>query len=115
MALIHSTTVRNGANGDEVMSHTIKCLTPTELEAVVKSVGMFEPGKHDPLDILTSLETCVNVYRLTAFADKLLEAFKTYSGSPDIVTGCWQCWKFDLINESYPLTRSTIEMLVTHL
>ena len=58
MARIHSTTVRNGANGDEVMSHTIKCLTPTELEAVVKSVGQFELG---------ILETCVNIYRLTDF------------------------------------------------
>ena len=67
MAPIHSTTVRNGASGDEMMSHTIKCFTPSVLEAVGKSVGKYEPGRHKPLEFLTSLETCVNIYRLTDF------------------------------------------------
>ena len=49
------------------MSHSIKRLTPSELEDVVKSVRKFEPGRQDPLEFLTSLETCVNVYRLTDF------------------------------------------------
>ena len=64
MAPIHSTSVSNRASGDEVMSHTIKCLTPSEIEAVVKSVGKFESGRHDLLEFLTSLETCVDIYRL---------------------------------------------------
>ena len=178
IAPIHSTIVRNGASGEEVMSHTIKCLTPSELEVVVKSVGKFEPGRQDPVEFLSSLETCVNIYRLTdfdacvvlslclpstlsraltdkvknrmgnnqdrkkallevlgiasvnpeklaevsmrqgehpaAFADRLLEAFTTYSGYPDIMTEDIN-YKFALINKSDPQTRSAIEMFVTHL
>src|SRR4029434_8874986 len=67
MAPIHSTTVRNGASGDEVMSHTIKCLTPSELEAAVKIVGKFEPGRQDPLEFFHSLGTRAHIYRLKYF------------------------------------------------
>lgn len=49
-----------------------------------------------------------------AFADRLLEAFKTYSGSLDITTEDVG-YKSALINKSDPQTRSAIEMLVTHL
>ena len=49
-----------------------------------------------------------------AFADRLLEAFTTYSGYPDIMTEDIS-YKFALINKSDPQTRSAIEMFVTHL
>lgn len=49
-----------------------------------------------------------------AFADRLLEAFKTYSGYPDIMTE-GVGYKFALINKSDPQTHSPIEMSVTHL
>ena len=178
MAPIHSTTVRTGASGEEVMSHTVKCLNPSELESVVKGVGRFQPGTHDPLEFLTSLENCVNIYRLTdfdscvvlcmclpstlsralsdkvktrmanaqerkktflevlgivsvnpeklaevtmkkgehpvAFADRLMDAFKTYSGFPDITTED-VVFKSALITKCDPQTRAAIDMFVTHV
>ena len=53
-------------DGDHVTATTtVKPLSPSEIEALVKNVGMFEPAKRDPTEFLVNLECMVALHHLT--------------------------------------------------
>ena len=66
-APIHETTmIVPGEDGDRVTTTTtVKPLSPSEIEALVKNVGTFEPAKRDPIEFLANLERMVTLHRLT--------------------------------------------------
>ena len=65
-APIHETTIIPGEDGDRVTTTTtVKPLSPSEIEALVKNIGTFEPAKRDPIEFLANLERMVTLHRLT--------------------------------------------------
>ena len=55
-----------GEDGDHVTTTTtVKPLSPSEIEALVKNVGTFEPAKRNPIEFLANLERMVALHRLT--------------------------------------------------
>ena len=66
-APIHETTmIVPGEDGDRVTTTTtVKPLSPSDVEALVKNVGTFEPTKRGPIEFLTNLERMMALRRLT--------------------------------------------------
>ena len=66
-APIHETTmIVPGEDGNRATTTTtVKPLSPSEIEALVKNVRTFEPAKRDPIEFLANLERMVALHRVT--------------------------------------------------